>query len=252
VHVTVDEAHVATCSRANCNIPLTGVAPGRHFVQIDVEDTAEELVWQTRIHMHLPRWPSSLLSNVAVASNGGRAEAVYSQGGFPVQGFIDGAVEEDPNNGWAYHGRLDQAIAMVVFNHTRIVRTISMVSGLARNDHHVTEFALWSTTDPSPSLASSAEGMWQPMLCSGVEGGAVRSQGEGKYSVVHPGTPVSEVIISAYPFSFGIMEYKHIVTWSTFRPASWPFRKSPCLHHSGPRKIMDCKGFSGVYLLADV
>jgi hypothetical protein len=237
VHVTVNEARAATCSRSNCNVPLTGIAPGRHLVQIDVEDTAEELVWQTRMQMLVPRWPSSLLSNVALASNGGRAEAVYSQGGFPVQGLIDGAVEEDPNNGWAYHGRLGEAIAMVVFNQTRIVRTISMVSGLARNDHHVTEFALWSTTDPSPSLASSAEVMWQPMLCSCVEGGAVRLQGEGKYSVIHQGTPVSEVIISAYPYSFDIMESERTVAWPRFSPASWPFRKFPCLHHSRPLKL---------------
>jgi hypothetical protein len=56
--------------------------------------------------------PAAPRVNFAAQHAGGRARAVFAQGGFDAGAVIDGIAGES-NNGWAYHGRLDEAILTI-------------------------------------------------------------------------------------------------------------------------------------------
>jgi len=106
--------------------------------------------------------------NFAAQRAGGRASAVFTQGGFAAGAVIDGIASE-PSNGWAYLGRLDEAVFTITFSQgstagdpndkesinvegaespgssTRGVPAarIVIVSGSGQADHHLTSFRLW-------------------------------------------------------------------------------------------------------------
>ena len=61
-------------------------------------------------------------------AHGGRAESLYSQGHFEVATCIDGvAGGAEPDNGWAYYGRLEEAEAMFIFSSASRVRRVEVL-----------------------------------------------------------------------------------------------------------------------------
>lgn len=84
--------------------------------------------------------------NVASASNGGIALALFSQDTFDAMLAIDGELEEA--RGWSYHGRMDMASIVFAFDRAHDVSHVRLVTGHGMPDHHVTAFQLWAFYPP--------------------------------------------------------------------------------------------------------
>jgi hypothetical protein len=99
--------------------------------------------------------PSSVgpKQNMAASSLGGRAFAAHSQPSFGAELAIDG--KEEDSRGWAYHGKLEDAVIAVVFNATSIISEIRIASGLGMSDHRIVTFRLYYW----PSQANAGIGM---------------------------------------------------------------------------------------------
>jgi hypothetical protein len=131
--------------------------------------------------------------NLAAHLVGARASAMFTQGGFNASAVIDGIADE-PDNGWAYFGHLNEAILTITFDAVNgagsvggvssdgagtsvrnvkggtevgdgtparvLAGRIVIVSGIGRGDHHLTSFRLWASevSVVSPKDATSGEG----------------------------------------------------------------------------------------------
>ena len=116
--------------------------------------------------------------NLAAHLVGARASAIFTQGGFNASAVIDGIADE-PDNGWAYFGHLNEAILTITFDAVNgagsvggvssdgagtsmrnvkggievvdgtparvLAGRIVIVSGIGRGDHHLTSFRLWAS-----------------------------------------------------------------------------------------------------------
>eukprot|EP00291_Cryptomonas_curvata_P019795 CAMPEP_0172155988 /NCGR_PEP_ID=MMETSP1050-20130122/2938_1 /TAXON_ID=233186 /ORGANISM="Cryptomonas curvata, Strain CCAP979/52" /LENGTH=164 /DNA_ID=CAMNT_0012824961 /DNA_START=89 /DNA_END=579 /DNA_ORIENTATION=+ len=110
------------------------------------------------------KYLNSKFNNVAAKHNGGTAQAAYSQDMFDVGQAIDGITTG--HMGWAYHGRLDKAIAMFTFKR---VSRLRILSGVGRfTDHHVTAVQIWYSNSSlfmmPPAVHWFAHYYWQPVV----------------------------------------------------------------------------------------
>jgi len=113
------------------------------------------------------KYLNSKFLNVAAKHNGGKAKAAFSQDFYPIDRAIDGVTTG--HEGWAWHGRIDKALAMFEFKQDYRVSRIRLLSGVGRfNDHHVTAFQVWYTNATGYMLPPAVHWFphyhWQPIV----------------------------------------------------------------------------------------
>lgn len=103
--------------------------------------------------------------NVAARHNGGTVKSAFSQDYYPIDRAIDGVTTG--HEGWAYHGRLDKALAMFEFKQEYRVSRFRLLSGVGRfTDHHVTAFQVSLALSRSLSRALSTPLAGPPRHCT--------------------------------------------------------------------------------------
>lgn len=113
------------------------------------------------------KYLNSKFLNVAASHNGGKAKAAFNQDGYEVGHAIDGITTG--HHGWAYHGRIDKAVAMFEFKEDYRVSRLRLLSGVGRFiDHHVTAFQIWYTNHTGYMLPPAVHWYphyhWQPIV----------------------------------------------------------------------------------------
>ena len=137
------------------------------------------------------------LVNVAAASEGGVAVALFSQSTFDAMLAVDG--DFSATRGWAYHGRLQAAAIVFAFDGAHDVSRVHMASGLSGSeDHHITAFQLWVYYPHDLAPAPPPEAGPASSVSYSVISAAIRQRERSESANLRNRLAEHEVVCSAY------------------------------------------------------
>jgi hypothetical protein len=117
--------------------------------------------------------------------------------------------------GWAYHGRIADAALAVGFARSALVRSISLLSGVARTDHHVTDLRFLFA-------ASAASPEWRPLPVALAGGGGddagLLSLVDGEPGRVRVATPAAEEVQVCFS-ALAVVKWPAVAKWLQTRSA---------------------------------